>query len=158
MSISRQQKWVLAREELKPRKATLNRPASESKQNGVSLAGGQRMAKIVSIRYHCPIYCIFKLNKNACSTLSRHIWLFDKGYYQSLKHKARNTNSNVMKHNINTYAANTTTNITEMTKKYNPNKAVKVRPSDPSWLTTHIKKIIRKRKRLFDKFKKNNKE
>ena len=59
-----------------------------------------------------------------------------------------------MKHNINTYAANTTTNITEMTKTYNPNKTVKVRPSDTSWLATHTKKIIRKRKRLFDKLKK----
>ena len=43
-----------------------------------------------------------------------------------------------------------------MAKKYIPNKTVKVRPSEPSWLTTHIKKTIRKRKRIFDKFKRTN--
>ena len=34
-----------------------------------------------------------------------------------------------------------------------PNKHVKIRNSDPCWLNTSIKKLMRKRKRLYDKYK-----
>ena len=84
---------------------------------------------------------------NSKEWLENLILLFDRGDNQSLKQVARRTNWNVLKHdndNINTCAENITTNITEMARKHIPNKTVKVRPSDPSWLTKHIKKISRK--------------
>ena len=31
-----------------------------------------------NIRYHCPIFCLLKFKNSAKSTLSRHIWLYDR--------------------------------------------------------------------------------
>ena len=40
-----------------------------------------------------------------------------------------------------------------MTAECIPNKTVTIRPSDPSWITTAIRKLIRKRKRAYQKAK-----
>ena len=40
--------------------------------------------------------------------------------------------------------------------KHIPNKDIKVRKSDPVWLTNTIKRPMRKRKRLYDKYKSTN--
>ena len=61
-----------------------------------------------------------------------------------------------MKNNdIDIYASNITDKILELAKKNIPNKTVKIRQSDPTWLTSEIKKMIRKRKRLYNKFKRS---
>ena len=44
----------------------------------------------------------------------------------------------------------------QLASKYIPNKTIKVRQSDPPWLTKSIKKMMRKRKRLYDKYKSSN--
>ena len=41
-----------------------------------------------------------------------------------------------------------------LAKQQIPNKTIKMRQSDPPWLTCEIKIIIRKRKRLYNKYKK----
>ena len=58
--------------------------------------------------------------------------------------------------NINTYTENITKRITTLTNKHVPNRLKKASKTDPAWLTTHIKKLIRKKKRLYDKYKKSN--
>ena len=55
--------------------------------------------------------------------------------------------------NIDTYAINITERITDLANKHIPNKTVKIRSSDPPWLTNSIKRLMRKRKRLYDKYK-----
>ena len=42
-----------------------------------------------------------------------------------------------------------------LASKHIPNKTIRVRNSDPSWLSNSIKRLMRKRKRLFDKYKKS---
>ena len=42
--------------------------------------------------------------------------------------------------------------IIALAKQHIPNKTIKIRQSDPPWLTCEIKKIIRKRKRLYKKY------
>ena len=37
-------------------------------------------------------------------------------------------------------------------KKHIPNKEIIVHQSDPEWLTSKLKKMMRKRKRLYDKY------
>ena len=62
---------------------------------------------------------------------------------------------NVLKHNdVSTYVENVTDCITELARNHVLNRAIICRPSDPAWLTTHIRKLIRKRKRPFNKLKK----
>ena len=82
--------------------------------------------------------------------------LFDRGDYQSLSRDIRETDWESLKSNdIDIYASNITNRISELADKHIPNKKVKIRQSDPSWLTNEAKKkkIIRKQKCLFKKFK-----
>ena len=109
-----------------------------------------------NIRYHCPIFCLLKFDNTEKSTFSRHIWLYDRCDFNSFPDEIQQTDWQLFKHdNIDTYAENVTTCLTELAKKHVPNKTIICRPSDPPWLTTYIRKLIRKRKRLFSKFKKS---
>ena len=40
------------------------------------------------IRYHCPIYGIFKFTKPKCKPFKRHIWDYEHGNYELLRQKA----------------------------------------------------------------------
>ena len=42
-------------------------------------------------RYHCPIYVILKFSKPRNISFERHIWYYDKGDYNGLRNKARQT-------------------------------------------------------------------
>ena len=71
--------------------------------------------------------------------------LYDKGYYQSFSRDLNKTDWKSLKNDdIVTYATN---NI--------PNKDIKVRKSNPAWLTNNIKRLMRKRKRLYNKYKRS---
>ena len=108
----------------------------------------------LNIRYHCPIYCVLNLNKHKCTTFTRHIWLYDRGDYASFANELSDTNWNLLKNNyINTYANNITEHIIKVLEKIIPNKVIKVRQSDPNWLTNSIEKMMRNRKRLYDIYK-----
>ena len=57
---------------------------------------------------------------------------------------------------IDKYAKNITDCITTLVAKHTPNKDIKVRKSDPVWLTNTIKRLMRKRKRLYDRYNSTN--
>ena len=110
-----------------------------------------------NVRYHCPVYTVFNFDKHMSPVFTRHIWLYSKGNYQSFSNELRETNWDALKNNdIDIYAANVTEQITKLANQYIPNKTIKVRKSDPAWLTNSIKRLMRKRKRLYDKFRKSN--
>ncbi|MCG8116730.1 MAG: reverse transcriptase domain-containing protein, partial [Candidatus Thiodiazotropha endolucinida] len=128
-----------------------------SDKNAVLVSGVGDPFLDQNIRYHCPIFFVLNFKKYVTHVFHRHIWLFDRGDYQSFSHEVQNTNWNELKSNdVDTYAKNITDKISNLSSKYIPNKTVKIRQSDPPWLTNEIKKMIRKRKRLYDKFKKSN--
>ena len=56
------------------------------------------------------------------------------------------------------YASNLNSTILSLTKECIPNKSIRVRTSDPPWITTLLKKQIRKRKRLYRKANQTNLE
>ena len=129
--------------------------ALTSNSNNVFLTGVGDPFLEHNIRYHCPIFCLLKFDNSAKSTFSRHIWLYDRCDFNSLRDEIQQTDWQLFKHdNIDTYAENVTTCLTELAKKHVPNKTIICRPSDPPWPTTYIRKLIRKKKRLFSKFKK----
>ena len=67
------------------------------------------------------------------------------------------SNWNILKDNdIDIYASNVTNRIIELARKHVPNKNIKVRKSDPPWLNNNIQKLMRRKKRLFDKYKRTN--
>ena len=82
-----------------------------------------------NIRYHCPIYCVLKFDKPKLKPFSRHIWLFDRGNYESLSQEISNTNWDMLKNNdINIYANNLTEQVIKVVicgKYKNLNKITK---------------------------------
>ena len=54
---------------------------------------------------------------------------------------------------INIYANNLTEQVIKSSKIHTPNKFIKVKQSDPHWMNNNIKQMMRKRKRLYDKYK-----
>ena len=110
-----------------------------------------------NIRYHCPIYCVFKFTRKTSPTFTRHVWLYDRGDYESFSRDLLEVDWNSLKDaDVDVYATNVTNSITCLATKHIPNKHVKVRQTDPPWLTNNIRKLIRKRKRYYDKFKQTN--
>ena len=108
-----------------------------------------------NIRNHSPVFCVRNFNKQKINISKRHIWLFDQGYYQALSNELGNTNWESFKDaDINKYTNNITEHIIKSSTKHIPNKVINVRPSDPSWLNTNIKKLIIKRKHIYTKYKK----
>ena len=110
-----------------------------------------------NICYHCPIYCVLNFNKTKTPIYTRKIFLYDRGNYQAFKEDLQSTDWNSLKHdNVDTYASNFTDKVLELTNKHVPNKMIAVRQSDPSWLNNNIKRLLRKKKRLYDKYKHTN--
>ena len=109
------------------------------------------------IRYHCPIFVVFKYNRNHALSFKRQIWKYQEGDYELLKHMISNTDWETLRNDdIDIYAVNVTDHILNLTKECIPNKTVKIRQSDPPWMHNNLRKLMRQRKRAYDKAKKTN--
>ena len=107
-------------------------------------------------------FCVYlTLIKPLQNLFCRHVWLYDKENYEELREEINNANWQTLKdRDIDTYASNVTNHIISIsknskkkqTKKHIPNKEIIVHQSDPEWLTSKLKKMMRKRKRLYDKY------
>ena len=108
------------------------------------------------IRYHCPIFVVFKYKRNQALSFKRQIWKYQEGDYELLKHMISNTDWETFRNDdIDIYAVNVTDHILNITKECIPNKTVKIRQSDPPWMHNNLRKLMRQRKRAYDKAKKN---
>ena len=124
--------------------------------NSIVLSGVGEPILDQNIRYHCPVYCVLNFDKFITPIYTRHVWLYDRGDYMSFSRDLDNTDWNSLRNDdMDTYTNNITEHITKLANKHIPNKEIKVRKSDPSWLTTNIKRLMRKRKRLYNKYKKS---
>ena len=109
------------------------------------------------IRYHCSIYGICKFSKNVRKYFTRCIWKYDEGNYDLLRTKFSETNWDAISDiDVNIFAKNLTNYIITLSTECIPNKTIRIRPSDPPWITTAIRKQIRKRKRAYRKAKSSN--
>ena len=109
------------------------------------------------IRHHCPIYGIFKFSKPKFVSFTRHIWNYDQGNFELLRNKATSFNWDSIKDNdTNSYANKINKTVTSIAKECIPNRCIKVKPSEPPWINSTIKRNIRKRKRAYRKVKKTN--
>lgn len=110
-----------------------------------------------NIRYHCPVYVFLKFSKPKKSSFERHIWYYDKGNYNNLRNKVRQTDWNSLQDDdIEIYANNISNQVSKLAAECIPNKLIRIKPSEPSWITSNVKKYIRKRKRAYRKAKRTN--
>ena len=106
------------------------------------------------LRYHCPIYGIFKFSKTKTHSFTRRLWRHDQGNYDRLREKAAAIYWDALRDNdIDSYAANLHSTITKLASECIPNKIIKIKPTEPSWINAKIKQYIRKRKRAWTQFK-----
>ena len=125
-----------------------------SNRNSIILSGVGEPFLEQNIRYHCPVYCVLNFVKPVSPIYQRKIYLFDRGDYQSFINDIYDTDWNLLKSDsINTYAENVTNTITSLANIHIPNKMINIRKTDPPWLTANIKKLLRKKKRLYDRYK-----
>ena len=109
------------------------------------------------LRYHCPVFGMLKFSKPKVKAFKRHIWSYDKGNYELLRNKARDTDWDSLRdENIDTYATNISNSILTIASECIPNKSITVKPSDPPWITSGLKRQIRKRRRAYRKAKATN--
>lgn len=125
-------------------------------KNNILISGVGEPFLEQNIRYHCPVYCVINFNKIKTPVYRRKVYLYDRGDYQAFAADLRQTDWNIIKSDdIDVYAENFSDTITNLANKHIPNKIIKVRNSDPGWLTNNIKRLIRKKKRLYNKYKKS---
>ena len=111
------------------------------------------------VRYRCPVYGILNFSKPKSFSFVRNIWSYDRRNYDMLRVKASSVNWNELQDDdINVYANNINDTILELSKQCTciPNKVIRVRSSDPPWITNSLKRHIRVRKRLYRKAKQTN--
>ena len=112
------------------------------------------------IRHHslvCPIIVLLKFLRPSVKSYKRRVWLYpqaDFTRYRDLLSEynfkediERNTD---LEHNVK----HITNALIEASEKSIPNKIVMIRPKDHPWITCRIRNLIRKRKRMFRKYKK----
>ena len=108
------------------------------------------------IRYHCPVYSIFSLKKPVTKSFQRKIWLYEKGNYDELRNKVSEFDwNNVYNEDINQYALNFSNKLLDIASECIPSKLITVRPKDLPWMNNSIRKLMRKRNRLYKKYKAN---
>ena len=82
----------------------------------------------LDIRYHCPVFGVFKFSKNHSTVFKRQIWEYQEGNYESLKQKFSDTDWDSLKDsNIDIYATNITNHIKTLSYECIPNKIVNIR-------------------------------
>ena len=111
------------------------------------------------MRYHCPVFGILKYVKPKTKAFIRHIYSYDKGNFNLLREKASSVDWNSLQDdNIDVYASNIESKIISLSRECIPNKNIKVRPYEPPWLTTFLKRKIRQRKRAYKKARRTHLE
>ena len=128
-----------------------------SNSNSLHLSGVGDPFLTQDIRFHCPVFGILNFSKPKAKSFERHVWLYNQSDYGLLREKASTTDWESFKSpNIDLYAEGITNRIKEISNECIPNKIIKVKPSNLPWITTNIKKLIRKRKSLFRKARQSN--
>ena len=118
-----------------------------SNRNTILLSGVGEPFLEQNIRYHCPVFCVLTFSKPLAPLYKRRVFIYDRDNYQAFSNDLVQTDWQTLKsENINSYAENITKRITDLTNKHVPNRLINARKTGPAWLTTHVKKLIRKKK------------
>ena len=109
------------------------------------------------LRYHCPVFGVLNFSKPRGKSYVRTTWSYDRGDYNLLKQKASLTDwESFYDTDINKHALGITNHITDIAKECIPNRVTRIRPCEPSWINSHIKYLIRRRKRAYRKAKRTD--
>ena len=89
-----------------------------SNPNSILLSGVGDPFLNQAIRYHCPIFSVFKFTKPHRKSIKRHIGKYKDGDYENLKHKFGNTDWNSFANeDIDIYSKNVTDHIFQLSSE-----------------------------------------
>ena len=110
------------------------------------------------VRYHCPVILLLKFARPSLKSYTCKIWTYSQADFDKYRELLTEYHlENAAKQaDIKDSVQITQAAILEAAEKSIPNKLVVIRPNDYSWVTCFIKSLIRKRIRLYRKFKKTN--
>ena len=99
-----------------------------------------------------------EISKTNPKRFKRQIWLYVKGNYTLFRNKLFHVNWNSVfsSEHLNVITDIITAHITTAAKEAVPNKIVYIRPSEPEWMNSNLKRQIRQCKRLFRHAKRVN--
>ena len=111
-----------------------------------------------NVRYHCPVVGNINHFSYKCHSFRRKIWLYDKGNFDEYRRllSLADLNSKITDGDIDDEVEAITKSILDSVSLCIPNKMVTIRSSDKPWLHNGLRKLIRKRKRLYKKAKLSN--
>ena len=111
------------------------------------------------ITYHCPVIVLLKFLRPENKTYKRKVWNYKladfNGYREILSDynlEEKVSLSNDIDENINCISEA----ITSAAEQAIPNKMATVRPDEHPWITSQIRRLIRKRERTYRKFKRTS--
>ena len=108
------------------------------------------------VRYHCPVYAVLNFSKPKSKSFVRRTWSYDKGNYPLLREMASSIIwENLYDPDVNKHALNLSNQITSLAMECIPNRLTRIRPGEPYWINSGIKRLIRKRKRAYRKAKRS---
>ena len=109
------------------------------------------------IRYHCPVLVLLKFLRPSTKTFKRKMYNYhqaDFDRYRTLLSESDLENEIERNSNIDDNVQYLAAAILRASEESVPNKTVTIRPNDHPWITCHIKNLIRKRKRMYRKYRK----
>ncbi|MEW8545561.1 MAG: reverse transcriptase family protein [Candidatus Thiodiazotropha sp.] len=110
------------------------------------------------VRFHCPIILLLKFVRPTLKSFKRRIWNYNLADYDKYRNllSRLNLTRDLTIENVDDVVQSITEDLYNTGLECIPNKVVTIRPSDHPWITTKIRKLIRKRKRTYRNYKKTN--
>ena len=111
------------------------------------------------IRYHCLTIVLLKFLRPVLKTYTRRIWNYKLADFNKFRSSLTEYNLTAKVEettDLDINAQQITDSLIYAAEKSIPNKVVTIRPSESPWITSKVKRLIRKRKCLHKRFKRTN--
>ena len=106
----------------------------------------------LNVRYPCPIFGVFNCLKPKYMSYKRKIWKYEYGDYCKLRSSLSEVDWNsVYNDDPDIYTQKISDILIEKASESSPNRTVTINPHDQPWITSEIKRKIRRRKRYYKK-------
>ena len=116
----------------------------------VEISGVSEPSILQDIRHHCPVFAVFLFTKPHSKTFNRDVWLYEQGDFDTLRQRVADFDWDSIKcEDVNQYATSFTNILINLAKECIPNKKVRVRPQDLPLINGLVRKLMRKRNRLY---------
>ena len=109
-------------------------------------------------RYHMPTIGVLNHPIKSHSSYKRKVFMFDRGNFESYRQQLSlvDWDSLLVSDDIDISTSNITRALIDAANTNIPNRVITVRKDNPPWLTSSIKRVIRRKNRLHKRAKRSN--